>query len=111
MDPLLSIEVTRVDDVQIVEVAGELDIASAPELAHALGTLEPCNVTVDLARVTFVDSSGLRCLLEAHQRMRGDGSTLSVRGTSPIVRRTFEVTGLDQVLLVETSRLTQSADS
>jgi len=38
MDPLLSIEVTRVDDVQIVEVAGELDIASAPELAHALGT-------------------------------------------------------------------------
>ena len=111
MDPLLSVTVTYFDGTAVVEVAGELDIASVPELAHELGSLEPCNVTVDLTRVTFVDSSGLRCLVDAHQRMRGLGSTLRVRGTSPIVRRTFEITGLDEALLVETSRLTLSADS
>jgi anti-sigma B factor antagonist len=107
----LSIKVMRFDGAQVVEVAGELDIASAPKLVHELGTLEPCDVTVDLARVTFIDSSGLRCLREAHERMQGDGSTLSVRGTSPIVRRAFEITGLDQVLLAETSPLPQSAHS
>ena len=103
MEPLLSIRVTRNDGTTVVEVAGELDIASVPELAHEFGTLEPCNVTVDLTRVTFVDSSGLRCLVEAHERTHDDGNTLRVRGTSRIVRRTFEITGLDQVLLVETT--------
>ena len=111
MDPLLSIRVARFDGTAVVEVAGELDIESAPELAKELGSLEPCDVTVDLTGVTFVASSGLRCLADAHQRMHGDGSTLRVRGASRVVRRTFEITGLDQLLLVETSRLPQAADS
>ena len=101
--PLLSINIASFNGTRVVAVAGELDVATVPELAHALSTLEHCNVDVDLASVTFVDSSGLRCLLEAHRRIDGDGHTLTVRGASSIVRRTFEITGLDEVLLVEDS--------
>jgi anti-anti-sigma factor len=89
---------------RVVAVAGELDIATVPELAHELRKLEHCNVTVDLASTTFIDSSGLRCIVDAHQRIEGVGKTLTVRGASPIVRRTFEITGLDQMLLVEDSQ-------
>jgi anti-sigma B factor antagonist len=104
VDPLLSIAVTSSNGTRVVAVAGDLDIATVPELACELGKLEQCNVTVDLTRVTFVDSSGLRCILEARNRIDGDGYTMVVRGASRIVRRAFEITGLDTVLLVADSQ-------
>jgi anti-sigma B factor antagonist len=100
----LCITVMSFNGTRVVAVAGELDIATAHELARELRRLEHCNVTVDLASTTFIDSSGLRCIVDAHQRIEGHGNALTVRGASSIVRRTFEITGLDQMLLVEDSQ-------
>jgi anti-anti-sigma factor len=58
-------------------------------------------VRLDLARVTFLDSSGIAVLVRAHQRCREAGQTLEVRNTLAPVRRTLELTGLSDLFLVD----------
>jgi anti-anti-sigma factor len=59
------------------------------------------DVIVDLARVTFIDSMTLGALTAGAKQVRGRGRSFSVmRVASPEVRRAFEITGLDDYLLV-----------
>lgn len=84
-----------------VAVFGELDLASAPVLA---GTFEECSkadvreVTVDLRGLIFVDSSGLRCLLDALRRTRERGCVLEFIAGPPVVQRVFELAGVTHVM-------------
>jgi anti-sigma B factor antagonist len=94
-DPFFSLVVRDRDDGSVVvSVAGELDVATAPELARALAGIEG-DVTVDLRRATFADPSGLRVLLAA----RSGGCRLRVvrRGGSPVARL-LALTGTDTLL-------------
>lgn len=78
------------DGVRLV-VRGELDIATVPVLERALALDgEAERVVLDLAGVTFIDSTGLRLLLEAHGSI---GARLQIR-TSPACERLFEITGV-----------------
>jgi anti-anti-sigma factor len=52
-----------VDATRILCVAGEIDIATAPQLAEALEAYNGSPVCVDLTGVTFMDSSGIAVLL------------------------------------------------
>ena len=62
--PAFELNSSRAADILIVEVAGEVDMATAPQLAEAVeGASGPCRrVVVDLSEVTFLDSSGLRAI-------------------------------------------------
>ena len=66
----MSAEATRLDLIDDVDgtlvAAGEIDSYTAPALAQRLSA-EPKIVVLDLAGVSFIDSSGLRILIEAHQ--------------------------------------------
>jgi anti-anti-sigma factor len=64
-DPFFSVSVRRPEGGTVVAVAGELDMATAPELALALAAVEG-DVTVDLSAATFADPSALRVLLAAN---------------------------------------------
>ena len=79
---------------------GELDIATAPELVDLLARLRHHGhaVTLDLAEVTFMDSTGLTTLMDAHREAENDGWTFLVRRPSPAVRRVFELAGVNGVL-------------
>jgi len=55
-------------------------------------------VTVDLAEVTFMDSTGLTTLMDAHQQARSNGATFIVRRPSPAVRRVFDLAGVGRLL-------------
>ncbi len=60
---------------------GELDIAGAPVLDAALVRAAEVHVTdlvLDLRGVTFIDSSGIRCVLDAHHRARTNGARLRI---------------------------------
>ena len=86
----------------IVELAGELDVANAAALSHALTTIvleRPSTVTVDLTQLTFMDSSGIRCLMGAANLALDGGCNLTVRHPNATIRRVFEVCGVDQILL------------
>lgn len=101
------IEVVVEPDLQgriVVVVRGVLDLPEAPILREVLDKVVATDcpqVVVDLHGVTFVGTSGLGLLLQVHQDLEGQQRRLAVRGTSPSIRRAFEITRLDQVLELE----------
>jgi anti-sigma B factor antagonist len=93
-------EVAHLDGDRLLVLQGELDIATAPELAAILARLRTHRHTVvlDLEGVTFIDSTGLATLMDAWLDSQRDGWELSVRAASPFVRRVVELAGLGQLL-------------
>lgn len=79
-------------------VRGEIDAHSAPEFAERLGALPSSgsDVRVDLSGVPFMDSSGLRVLIEAHQRIGDSGCQLVLVAPSDAVKRLLDVAGLTE---------------
>ena len=80
---------------------GEVDADSAPALAEALAAAQP-EGQIDLVMhdVSFIDSSGLRVLLEAHQRTQEAGGALVLERPSNVVVRLLEISGLEQTFRV-----------
>ena len=89
----LDIEVLTEGDVRVVAVGGEVDMATAPQLDAALATVDG-DVVVDLAAVTFLDSSGIGVLVKAAQRSSAAGHVLRTRAERDNVWRTLQVTNL-----------------
>ena len=94
----LAVHESDVDGVRLLEVFGELDLATAPRLCALLdrARLERVRrVVVDLTGVDFCDSTGLRALMGASTELRHAGGRLAVavlpRGA---VARLFDVTGI-----------------
>ncbi len=81
---------------------GELDLATAPELAGWLEDLrrECADVVLDLGDVTFVDSAGLRVLLEARVEARRTQTGLRVVNATHPVQRAVVAAGLSRELQV-----------
>jgi anti-sigma B factor antagonist len=82
----------------VVAVSGEVDIASAPALRSALeSALGTQELLVDLCATSFMDSSGLHVLLEAHRLMEERLTIVCPPGN---VRRVLDLTGVTQSLRV-----------
>jgi anti-sigma B factor antagonist len=83
----------------VVAPRGELDIATQGELREALAR-RPADggVTLDLSGVRFMDTSGLRLILETAEASRRDGFTFSVVRGSPAVQRLFDIAGVTELV-------------
>jgi anti-anti-sigma factor len=96
---------SAVDDGTVsISLQGELDLASARQLETRLAEAEregPARLVVDLSRLAFIDSTGLRLLLQADARARERDCELVLRPGEPSVQRVFEVTGALDVLRFE----------
>jgi anti-anti-sigma factor len=92
-------------DPIVITPSGEIDLASAPQLRQsikeALDSSRSTVLVVDLADVTFMDSSGLTCLAFAHQQMQERDGHVEVRRANPSVRKLINVVGMDQVVEVQ----------
>ena len=95
----LEINVTAEGDCQVVHVAGELDMRTAPQLDAALeqGRAPGTPLVLDLARVGFIDSYGLRSLLLANADAGPWASPLRIVA-SRSVDRTIRLAEADRVL-------------
>jgi anti-anti-sigma factor len=82
-------------------VSGEIDAHTAPTLAAAMTELPTGVVTVDVAGVSFMDSSGLRVLVEAATRAREAGGDLVISNPTPGIARLIEISGLAGQLRVD----------
>jgi anti-sigma B factor antagonist len=104
-DERLTVEVTE-GDPPTVSLTGEVDPHTAPQLESALDTLIDGGATavrIDAAGLAFIDSSGLRVLVDAHRRLGGEAQVLVLSQVSPTFRRLLEVTGLDEHVTVEST--------
>lgn len=86
------------DGATIVSLAGELDLYNAEDVRAALleaCAAEPALLVVDLAEVTFIDSTALGVLIEGRSRVAERGAfRLAAAGLE--TRRALEVSGLDR---------------
>jgi len=82
-------------DAAWVDVVGELDIATAPELARTLHESQKLThlTVLDLRELAFMDCSGVHAIVNASVRARQDGRRLVLVRGRPDVYRMFALTG------------------
>jgi anti-anti-sigma factor len=91
----------------IVQVKGEVDVASSAHLAAAIARAMEreaegkVDLVIDLTHLRFIDVSGINVLMGAARLARAGGGTLVLRSPSRSVRRLLDVLGLDAELAVE----------
>jgi anti-sigma B factor antagonist len=84
----------------VITVAGELDVATAPDLMESLREIleeSPQRLVIDLDQVTFLDSTGLGVLVSAHQRMSARAGGLVFVCHSRSSLKVMQITGLTRV--------------
>lgn len=94
------VELDQTAQCVIVRIVGELDIATAPQVVEILDGLpsDGPQVTVDLLRTSFIDSTGLTTLFRAHKRFEGKRDFSLVCGPDNLeVRRVIDLMGFDEV--------------
>jgi anti-anti-sigma factor len=99
-DPLV-VGIETSDERTLVTLSGELDASTAATLYSELAELELAevrNVVLDLAKVTFMDSTGLSVIITEHKRLQHSQGQLTIFSPPSSVRRLFEVSGLTPVL-------------
>jgi anti-sigma B factor antagonist len=102
----LKIQSREQKDRVVISLDGELDMASAPLLQAALETAEDAQsstLVLDLGRLKFMDSTGLRTILWARERWEGRGQEMALTVGSSQVQRLLTVSGVgDQLRVVAT---------
>ena len=85
-----------------VVVTGEVDLATADRLrAAALPPITPgCEIRLDCRGVSFLDSTGLRVLVELERTARAAEATLVLAAPSDGVMRTLSLAGVDGMFTV-----------
>ncbi|GAB2482581.1 STAS domain-containing protein [Jatrophihabitans fulvus] len=82
----------------VVSLEGDLDLATVPALRDAaLAELDEADCTtlvLDLAGLTFLDSTGIGCWIELRNHAEDAGKNLELRSVPPAARRTVTIAGL-----------------
>jgi anti-sigma B factor antagonist len=82
----------------VVTLAGEFDLSVEKLFSEIVtdGVVQDghASVVLDLAEITFLDSSGIRALLVARKQALASGTRLSLRRPSPAVQRVLELTAV-----------------
>jgi len=90
------------DGPAVLVLRGELDAVGAAELAQAVRqiTSDASGVVFDMEDVSFIDSSGLRVLIQARQRFRDEPGAVMLRRPQASTTRLLDLTGLSEFFMV-----------
>ena len=98
---ILDVQTEERDGLIHLALTGELDLSTVGKVQEELRRVEasgPPVLVLDLSKLTFLDSTGLRCLVTADERGREAGRrVVIVRGPDP-VQRVFAITRLEERL-------------
>ena len=95
----LEVSIEERGGTPVVHVRGEVDLSTCEELEAAIERAEesaPGRLVVDLSKVSFMDSTGVRTLLKVDSRARDNGRRLLLIGPPEPAARVFRVTVLDK---------------
>jgi anti-anti-sigma factor len=103
LPPVEILDVRTEDRDGLVHVAlvGELDLSTVAKVQEELRRVEaasPATVVVDLSKLTFLDSTGLRCIVTADERARAEGRRIVIVRGPDAVQRVFAITRLEERL-------------
>jgi anti-anti-sigma factor len=98
---ILEVETEDRDGLVHVVLRGELDLSTVGKVQDELERVErssPPTVVLDLSKLSFLDSTGLRCLVTADERARQEGRRLVLVRGPDSVQRVFAITRLEERL-------------
>jgi anti-anti-sigma factor len=98
---ILDVETEDRDGLVRVALKGELDLSTVGKVQEELNRVEagsPSVLVLDLSKLTFLDSTGLRCLVTADQRARDQNRRLVIVRGPEAVQRVFTITRLEDHL-------------
>jgi anti-anti-sigma factor len=94
----LAVRVERQDGRAVLQISGELDLATVAVLQDAvadeLRAGQPGEIVLDLSGLTFLDSSGLGALLQIRSDTMAAGGALTMAAVAPGAARVIEIAGL-----------------
>ena len=97
------IVVVELEDRVVLRLTGELDVATAPRVRAELVSLVQrgaCMVSIDMASLSFIDSSGLSVLVGGLKRLRESGGDLVLESPSANAMKVLEITGLTRIFSI-----------
>lgn len=102
--PAFSLHAHRRGDESFVELTGELDLLSAPQLREILVEIftedQPGRIVLDLSDLIYLDSTGLSVFVTAHKRANASGIAFCLANPNASVRRLLQITALDQIFVI-----------
>ena len=93
----MDIKSAEKDGVLVVEINGEINISSSPELKKWFEKAQGSKVLINMSKVGYIDSSGLATLVELLKRLKTKGGALTLTQLSVKVKSLFEITKLDRL--------------
>jgi anti-sigma B factor antagonist len=103
----LSLSVWHHGDRATIQIGGELDLATCPQLQAVLVEVvdRGCHqLIVDLEWVSFMDCAGIGVLVDVRRRVHEHGGSLKLVRPRPLVWRVLALTGMTTVFPIDTSR-------
>jgi anti-anti-sigma factor len=96
MGAVMLLEIEDVQEPRGFRLAGEIDLSNAHTLSERLmpATEDGGDLTLDLSELRFIDSSGIRVLVQAFQTLETKGARLILRSPLPPVRDVFALMDL-----------------
>lgn len=102
---MVNCEVKEQDGIAVIALTGDVDLESSPKvrdvLLECVGSKRP--VVVDMSAVSYIDSSGVASLVEAHQTARKSKTTFALVQVSQSAMRVLELARLDKVFVIHLS--------
>lgn len=101
VDDRLRIEVDQNGGTTVVKLHGELDLASTPTFSAQLdqtASAAPAAIVLDLTALEFIDSTGLRAILQVDETCRESGRRFAVVPGGSQVARLFEIARVQEHL-------------
>jgi anti-sigma B factor antagonist len=98
---ILDVMSEKRDGLVHVALVGELDLSTVAKVQEELRRVEassPATLVVDLSKLTFLDSTGLRCIVTADERARAEGRRIVIVRGPDAVQRVFAITRLEERL-------------
>ena len=107
-EPQFELSEDELDErTHVIAVSGEIHVSTAPEFSTRLNDAigqGKTSVVLDLAEVSFIDSTGLSVLLNGLRRVTRRGGRMAIVCTNPTVLRLFEITRLDTTFDIHPTR-------
>jgi len=103
---LASYDASFVGERAVLAIWGELDLLAEREFSAYLHAAIDCghgSVELDLSQLNFLDASALGVIAHGAAILRANGRSLTIRSPAPVVVRTLEITGLAELLRVESA--------
>jgi anti-anti-sigma factor len=113
---IMTVEIERLENLSVIYAAGEIDAVTCMKLEEALNGLFEGGeerIILDMEKVSYISSAGLRVILTATQELLGEGQFV-LSSLSEDVKEILEMTGFPNIIEIyndlETARSALSQD-